>query len=157
MKTPADVCTRLQERLLHECQSMRSKQLRKKKLAPAYNESLDLDEEIKIVHHRMSIILGLLGPGRISETVDTDTTNCLGQSLAAFDSPKELREKLTLWRAIREYLRVAGESKISDVQAFLSWIGIHNFTRQAVESALQNHEDVFEISKRGRERYIALK
>jgi hypothetical protein len=157
MKTPADACTCLQERLLHECQSMRSKQQRKKKLASAVNESLDLDEEIKIVHHRMSIILGLLGPDRISETVDTDITNCLGQTLEAFDSPKELRKKLTLWRAIREYLRVAGESKISDVQAFLSWIGIHDFTRQAVESALQNHEDVFEISKRGRERYIALK
>jgi hypothetical protein len=157
MKTPADVYTRLQERLLHECQSMRFKRQRMKKLASAYNEYLDLDEEIKIVHHRMSIILGLLGPGRISETIDTDATNCLGQTLEAFASPKELREKLTLWRAVREYLRVAGESKISDVQAFLSWIGIHDFTRQALESALQNHEDVFEINKRGRERYIALK
>jgi|HubBroStandDraft_3_1064219.scaffolds.fasta_scaffold467682_2 hypothetical protein len=157
MKTPADICARLQERLLHECQSMRSKRQRMKKLASAYNEYLDLDEEIKVVHHRMSIILGLLGPGRTSEAVDTDTTNCLGQTLEAFDSPKELRERLTLWRAIREYLRVAGESRISDVQAFLSWIGIQDFSRQALESALVNHEDVFEISKRGRERYIALK
>jgi hypothetical protein len=157
MKTPADVYTRLQERLLHECQSMRSKRERMKKLASAHHEYLDLDEELKIVHHRMSIILGLLGPGRIPETVGTDTTNCLGQTLEAFAPPKELREKLTLWRAVREYLRVAGESRISDVQEFLSWIGMQDFSRQALESALVNHEDVFEISKIGRERYIALK
>jgi hypothetical protein len=157
MKTPADAYTHLQERLLHECKTMRSKQERKKKLASAYHEFLDLDEELKVVHHRMSIILGLFGSGRIAETVDTDATNCLSQTLDAFDSPTELRKKLTLWRAIREYLRVAGESRISDVQAFLSWIGIQDFTRQALESALQNHEDVFEISKKGRERYIALR
>jgi len=157
MKTPADVYTRLQERLLHECQSMRLKRQRMKKLAAAYHEYLDLDEEIKIVHHRMGIILGLIGPGRISETVGADSTNCLGQTLEAFAPPKELREKLTLWRAVREFLRVAGESKISDVQGFLSWIGMDKFSRQGLESALANHEDVFEINKRGRERYIALK
>jgi hypothetical protein len=128
-----------------------------KKLASAYHEYLDLAEELKIGHHRMSIVLGLIGPERVSETVDGDTTNCLAQTLEEFDSPKGLRDKLTLWRAIRECLRVAGECTVSDVQAFLSWFGVQNFSRQALESALQNHEDEFEIGKRGRERFIALK
>jgi hypothetical protein len=72
-------------------------------------------------------------------------------------STTELREKLRLWRAIREYLRVAGEAKIGDIQEFLEWVGIPDFSRQALESALQNHQDLFEITKKGHERYIKLK
>jgi len=157
MKTPADVYMRLQERLLHQCESMRSKRQQIKKLSSAYNKYLDLDEEIKIVHHRISIIVGLLGSDRVAETAKADTTTCLGEILEQFPPPKDLREKLTLWRAIREYLRVAGEARIGEILSFLTWIGIEDFTRQALESALQNHEDVFEITKRGNERYVSLK
>lgn len=155
MKSPEDVYARLQERLLHESRSMRSKRQKRNKLAESYHKYLDLDHEIDLVHHRMSIILGLFGPDRVAEAVRADSV--LAEALKSFDPPNELRQKLRLWRAIREYLRVVGESTISGIQEFLEWIGLPEFTRQAVESALQNHEDEFEIRKRGRERYVTLK
>src|ERR1700733_11112467 len=113
MKTPAEVYTRLQERLVHESRRMRSKRNQMKKLSSAYNRYLDLDREIDTVRHRMSIIVGLLGPDRVAETVKIDGTACLGETLEALRSPQEARERLTLWRAIREYLRVVREAKIS--------------------------------------------
>lgn len=155
MKSFQDVYEELQEQLRHEARSMRSKKQAKKKLASYYHQYLDLEDEIHNVHHRMSIKLGLFGPERVAETVKGDER--LAEALKSFQPPMELREKLTLWRAIREFLRMAGESTVGDIQEFLQWIGLPDFTRQAVESALQNHDDIFEITKRGRERYVALK
>ena len=157
MKTPAEVYVRLQQRLVHEARSMRSKRNQMKKLSFAYNRYVDLDREIDTVRHRISIIVGLLGPDRVAETVKIDSTACLGETLGLLRPPQEARERLTLWRAVREYLRVVGEAKIGDIQEFLDWIGLQDFTRQALESALQNHENEFEVSKKGRERYVSLK
>ncbi len=148
---------RLQQRLLHESRSVRSIKQKMKELASAYNQFLDLDHELESRHHRMSIIMGLFGPDRVEQTIKIDDTTCLEEALADHTSPQELRKKLRLWRAVREYLRVAGNSTIGDVHAFLTSMGIKDITRQAIESALKQHEDAFEITKRGHERYIALR
>jgi hypothetical protein len=52
---------------------------------------------------------------------------------------------------------MAGESKVGTIQAFLNWIGMEDVTRQAIESALKRHSNLFEIKKKGHERYVALK
>lgn len=157
MKPNEDAKALLQERLLHEDRILRAKKQMRKKLSSAYNQYLDVDRDIDVVHHRMSILVGMLGTEGIGETVKMSARTHLEESLEGFSSPQELRQKLKLWRAVREYLRVAGESKISNVQAFLVWIGVQDFTRQALESALQNHQDVFEVTKRGHEKYVGLR
>lgn len=135
---------------------MRSKRREMKKVAPAHNRYLDLDRALDIDRHDMHIIIGMFGPDRVTETVKADATACLSDALKVLRTPRDARERLALWRAIREYLRVAGEATISDVQEFLVWISFPNFTRQALESALQNHDDIFKVTKRGKERYIEL-
>lgn len=157
MKINHDVKSLLQERLVHENKVLISKKKLRKQLTSAYNRYVDVDREIDAAHHRMSILVGLLGPDAIAEVVKTNQRARLGETLEEFPSLTALREKLRLWRAIREYVRVAGESRIGDIQEFLEWIGIPDFSRQALESALQNHQDSFQVTKKGHERYVALK
>jgi|HubBroStandDraft_6_1064221.scaffolds.fasta_scaffold19728_5 hypothetical protein len=153
MKLAQDVYTRLQQRLLHECRSMRATRQEMKQLSDAYFRYVDLDRQLETSRHRTSIILGLLGPAHVTETMRVTDADCL----AEFPAPDELRKKLRLWRAVREYLRMAGDSKVGDVQEFLNWLGMENVTRQAIESAMKRHSDWFEITKKGHERYLTLK
>jgi hypothetical protein len=157
MKPTTDVYTRLQDRLIYEAQNLRSVRKQMQELAPAYNRYLDLDNELDSRRHRMSIILGLLGPERVTEIVKADNTASLGEALEQQKPLSELREKLRLWRAVREYVRMAGTSRIADIHQFLEWAGLKDVTRQAIESALKQHEDTFETTKRGHERFVALK
>jgi hypothetical protein len=68
-----------------------------------------------------------------------------------------LRAELPLWRAVREYLLIAGEAKVRDVQDFLGAMEFEKIGRQAIESALRSHGNVFRVVKRGRDKYISLK
>jgi hypothetical protein len=132
---------------------MRSARQEIEQLAAAYFRYMDLDRQFETSRHRTSIILGLLGPAHVAETMGAIGADCL----AEFPAPEELRKKLRLWRAVREYLRMAGESKVGDVQEFLNGLGMENVTRQAIESAMKRHADWFEITKKGHERYVKLK
>jgi hypothetical protein len=138
---------------------MRSKGREMEKLSWAYHRYLDLDSETEASGRRMTYLIGLLGPDRVEEMMAVDEGACLRETLEAHpSSPRELREKLSVWRAVREYLRVVpGQCKVGDIQAFLSWLGMRNVTRQAIESALKRHSDWFNVTKKGHERYVELK
>ncbi len=157
VKPQKDVFVRLQQRLLHESRSVRSVKQKMKKLAPAFNQYMDLDHELASRHHRMAILLGLFGNDRVEQMKTNDEAKCLEEALEDHMPLNELRERLKLWRAIREFLRVAGKSTIGEIHAFLTGMGIENITRQAIESALKQHGDAFEISRHGHERYISLR
>jgi hypothetical protein len=129
-----------------------------KKLSSAYYRYLDVDVQLQNSQRRMLYIIGLLGPDRVEETMTVDDTESLREALGANSTAQELREKLSLWRAVREYLReVPGNSKVGDIQAFLNWLGMEDVTRQAIEAALKRHSDSFEVTKKGHERYVRLK
>jgi hypothetical protein len=132
---------------------MRSARQEMEQLSDAYFRYVDLDRQLEASRQRTSIILGLLGPDHVRETTGAGVQDCLSE----FPEPEDLRKKLRLWRAVREYLRIAGESKVGDVQNFLNGLDMENVTRQAIESAMKRHDDLFEIEKRGHERYIRLK
>ena len=157
MKINQDVKSLLQERLVHENKILRAKKKLRKKLSSTYHRYVDVDREIKVTHHHISILAGLLGPEGIAKILRTNPKACLGETLEEFPPLSALREKLRLWRAVREYVRVAGESRLGDIQEFLEWIGIPDFSRQALESALQNHQDLFQVTKKGHERFVSLK
>jgi hypothetical protein len=153
-----DVYARLQQRLIHECTSASKIREEISELAWAYNRYVDLSSQLTEHERRMLHLMRLLGPERFHETVKDDDTQCLKEAFVTLPSPQEWRGKLRLWIAIREYLRVVvGESKLRDIQNFLGWIGLENVTRQAIESAIKQHNDYFEIVKKGHERYVKLK
>ena len=162
-ETNQDVYKLMQKRLLNECRRIRSTRQEMETLASAHLRYLDLEEDLAKHLHSSSSLLGLFGPDHMAETkklaamMKNDDLSCLEETLKQRRSPEELRAELTLWRAVREYVRLAGESSVGDIQQFLDWIGIKNVTRQAIESALRQHRAEFELTKRGRERYVALK
>jgi len=158
MTVMKDVYARLQQRLIHECTSISAIREEMNALARAYNRYSDLDSQLTEHERRLTLLTRLLGPERFDETMKADDTKCLEEAFETLPSPQEWREKLRLWTAIREYLRVVvGESKLRDIQNFLNWIGLANVTRQAIESAIKQHSDYFEIIKKGHERYVKLK
>jgi hypothetical protein len=148
----ADVERMMHQRLEHECASMQLARKEISELASAYHRYVDLKVQIEQRGKRIQRLMGILGTDSIesmgSEDVRTET-NLQGE-------PKELREELSLWRAIREYLIVAGEAKVGDVQGFFSGMN-YEVSRQAIESALRSHDSVFRVVKRGRDKYISLK
>lgn len=152
MKLAQDIFMRLQQRLLHECRTIRSARQEMKEYSAAYLRYLDLERQLEASRHRTTIILGLLGPVHVLETMEATDADCL----AEFPAPEVLRRKLRLWVAVREYLRMVGKSKVGDIQKFLSWLGMENVTRQAIESAVKRHPTSFEIKKENHERYLTL-
>jgi hypothetical protein len=157
MRTAQEVYARLQQRLLHECRNIVSKGQEMGELAAPYHRYVDLEDQVSSSRRRMSYIVGLFGPDRIEQTMKIDDTTCLRKILGLHPSPRELRKKLRLWRAVREYLRIAGKSTVTEIQVFLDWLGLERITRQAIESALKRHEDTFKVTKSGHNRYVELK
>lgn len=156
MRLKQDVYQRLQKRLVYECDKMRAARQRMNELSSQYNEYRDLAEGLNESTKRMSYIIGLLGPARFGETAEADDALCL-RELSESDAQRQ-REKLRLWRAIREYLReTPGKSKVGEIEEFLTWIGLKGVTRQAIESALKRHSDWFKVTKQGHERYVELR
>jgi len=157
MKTAEEVYVRLQQRLLHECRNIVSKSQEMDELAASYHRYVDLEDQVSRSRKRMSYIVGLFGPDRIEQTMKIDDTTCLRKTLGLHPSPGELRKKLRLWRAVREYLRITGKSTVTEIQVFLDWLGLERITRQAIESALKRHEHTFKVTKSGHDRYVELK
>jgi len=152
-----DVQEMMRQRLEHECASLQPLREEMDKLAAAYNRYVDLKGEIDSRSKRIKRLMASLGPEYLeakvqgqSESVD-DETNLQGD-------PDDLRANFPLWRAIREYLLiVAGEAKVGDIQQFLEASTFEKCGRQAIESALRSHDNIFRVVKRGRDKYISLK
>lgn len=163
VKSNPDVYKLMQKRLLNECRRIRFIRSEMEQLASAHLRYLDFEEDLAKRLHSTSSLLGIFGPDlvadtkKVAATTEADDLECFEEVLKERRTPEELREELRVWRAAREYVRLAGESSIADIQQFLEWMGIKSITRQAIESALKQHKDSFEITKRGHERYVALR
>ena len=147
-----DVERMMHQRLQHECVSMQSVRKEISELASAYNRYVDLKAEVDSRSERIQRLMAILGADSIQAMANDgvkDETNLQGE-------PDWLREELPLWRAIMEYLIIAGQSKVGEVQAFFSAMN-YEVSRQAIESALRSHENTFRVVRKGREKYISLK
>jgi hypothetical protein len=65
--------------------------------------------------------------------------------------------KFSLWRVIREVVRQTAEIRVFELEAHLKQFGMKKASRPAIESALATHPKEFRITKRGREKFVALK
>jgi hypothetical protein len=149
-----DVQGMMRQRLEHECASLQPLRKEMEKLAPAYNRYVDLKGEIESRSKRIQRLMGVLGEEYLFHMCGHDEPVASETNLQGH--PDDLRADLSLWRAIREYLLVAGEAKVGDVQQFLE-TSEFEVSRQAIESALRSHDSVFRVVKRGRDKYISLK
>ena len=63
---------------------------------------------------------------------------------------------LPLWESMAEILRHTQEIQIVDLHMILRELKIET-SRQAIESALETHAELFEIKRVGREKFVSLK
>jgi len=154
MSSIVDVQQMMLQRLEHECASLQPLRAEMDKLSSSYNRYVDLKAEIDSRGKRIQRLMAVLG----EECLDTMAKGeaVMGETNLQGD-PRDLRVELPLWRGIKEYLLIAGEGKVADVQEFLGAMNFEKVGRQAIESALRSHEGIFRVVKRGRDKYISLK
>jgi hypothetical protein len=126
-------------------------------LAAQYLRYVDCGNQVKEHWKRIVYILRLIGPDRANEIMPSDETGILREAVDNPPQSDDGRAILPLWKAMREFLREAGDSKVGEIQSFLTWLGFENVTRQSIESAIKRHESRFRVRTKGRERIVSLK
>lgn len=157
MKSVQDAYASIRRRLLSECKGVVAGRQEMDALAAQYLRYVDCDNEVKVHWKRIAYILRLIGPDRANEIMRSEVTGILREVANNPPQSDDASVDLPLWKAMREYLREAGESRVGDIQAFLSWLGFENVTRQGIESAIKRHERTFRIRTKGHERIVSLK
>ena len=151
-----DVLTRIRGALTVDAARMKELSLQMEKHADGYNRYLALQRE-SLEHEKSAQgLMALLGPKAFVSVMTDDKTDAIGEEVDISPSPRELRDKASLWEHVHNYLRFVPESQVNEIVEFLKWVGIET-SRQAVESAIKTHGRVFQVKKRGRERFISLK
>lgn len=122
-------------------------------LSQYYHDYLDLQKDGTERVRRVETLVGIIGsedwearPGKDFvrkqiDKMDLDT----------------LRRPVSVWEAMREYLSYVPEARIAEMEEFFVRVGFADGNRQAMESALKHHKNVFAIRKQKREKYISLK
>ncbi len=146
----------IKQRLLAACERVREIRTEQEKLASAYERYNILQKELKQQEKRIDRLAGLIGPNLFLAAKIEDTSNVIGDTVETHTSIGQLRNELSLWEAMTEYLSYAEEARIQDVQSFLESFGIVA-SREAVESALKRHPETFKTKKRGGTKLVSLK
>lgn len=148
----ADIEKRLDQQYDADAKYMRVNLARQNKLLPAVLEFRDLEREAKVREDRMRRIIELLGEEKYADTRK--------ELLAGKDVSKMIAvitdEDSPLWEAMRTILEHVSELQVVDLQDTL----LHfrkKVSRQAIESALASHKDVFETKARNRDKFVSLK
>jgi hypothetical protein len=98
-----------------------------------------------------------MGTENFALLYDTDQEFSSAIGAATTVSPKQCRDNLSLWEAMKEYLQYVPEARIAETEAFFEAVQMPNANRQSMESALKRHPETFKIRKDNREKYISLK
>ena len=146
----------IKQRLLAACGRVRELRTEQKTLASAYERYTLLQKELKQQEKRIDRLAGLIGPNLFLAAEIEDTSNVIGDTVETHTSILQLRNELSLWEAMVEYLSYAEEARIQDVQTFLESFGI-TASREAIESALKRHPETFKSKKRGGTKLVSLK
>jgi hypothetical protein len=143
----------MQKRMMQEFRRMKAAAAEMDKLTDAFHRYQDLREERKRRERRVKRLVALLYPDFMPQNQNTAK---LGQMILGMDYAPALGD-LALWEVLEEYLAVVGETPISDAAEMLPRFVRGNVTRQAVESAVKRHHDIFQIRQDGARRVISLK
>jgi hypothetical protein len=155
MESITDAVIGMKNRLRHECERMEKVRNEMASLAAEYNRFVDLRRELAERKERAERIMAVLGPHEVKILMKADKAV---KSSIELGAPAEyLRDELPLWEAMKEYLHHVSETRIQDMIVFFTSIGMKNANRQAIESALRRHPDMFKTRKAGHEKFISLK
>ena len=146
----------IKQRLLAACERVRELRTEQEKLASAYERYNILQRELKQQEKRIDRLAGLIGPNLFLAAELEDKSNVIRDTVETHTGIEQLRNELSLWEAMTEYLSYAEEARIQDIQTFLESFGL-TASREAVESALKRHPETFKTKKRGGTKLVSLK
>jgi hypothetical protein len=155
MKTNEDVYLRLQGRLVHECESTRETQQEMRTLATAYNRYVDLEQTLADRRERIMNIVRTISLKRAKATMKAAHVRGAAEMLPTEEQWGQ--KVIPLWKAVREFIHVAGESSVGDIQRFLTWLGWQYVSRQSIESVFRRHPNRFRVRTKGNKRMVSLK
>jgi hypothetical protein len=147
----SDITESIRQRLSTDSKRLDSVYKEMNKLRRAYQRFRELTIEEKAIRERQLRALALIGP-----ELDQGTIADLTVDDIATLSVSQLRDKTALWELVAEVLEHTGETRIFELQTMLTQFNIRP-TRQAIESAIETHKDIFEVRKEEREKYVSLK
>jgi hypothetical protein len=150
-----DTFRSMERRLKHECDRIKAVRAEMDTLAKSYNSYVDLMRTLKECEDRIKRIQAILLPSGMAFLTLGSDSDLVGDQTEIWPSPESLRNKLTTWETLSEYLAHVPEATIEEFQTFCEAVGIDGVTRQAVESALRTHPKLFRVAKRGREKYLS--
>ena len=142
---------------MHECKSIAASRVRIRADIEAYHRVVDELEQVSRREKRVNSILGVFGLAEVARIHEADSDLTVAIDSATTVSPKQLRDSLSLWEAMKEYLQYVPEARIAEMEDFFEGVQMPNANRQAMESALKRHPETFKIRKDKREKYISLK
>ena len=146
----------IKQRLQTACERVQELRAEREKLAAAYERYMLLQKELTQQEKRIHRLAGLIGPNLFLAAELKDNSGLIIDTVETHTTIDRLREELSLWEAMVEYLAYAEEARIQDVQAFLESFKI-TASREAIESALKRHPETFQSKKRGGTKLISLK
>jgi hypothetical protein len=152
-----DALVALQQQLVAECQRAQEIREEKNKLAPAYNRYVALHKELQGISTRTDELVGMLGSKSFVQTMLGDPSDAIGNTLEVHTPAAVLQNELPLWKAIRWFLEYYGEARMTDVLIFLGDLNPKWQNRNAVESALRLHTELFQVRKVKGDKFISLK
>jgi hypothetical protein len=153
-----EIGERMKQRLQYEFKAITSSRDRIKADIEAYHRVRDEMSQLSRRENRVKAIVGVLGANACEEYAKADKEFDSAFTLE-IASAKELRNDLSLWEAMKEYLQHVSEARIGEMEDFFAAVEMSNANRQAMESALKRHPETFKIrrDKSKREKYISLK
>jgi hypothetical protein len=148
----ADIEKRLDQQYVEDVKQLRKNYSEQNSLRRYVIRFHDLEREAKARENRMARIVMLVGEDKYEDTIKS-----LRQGE---DVSKEITvntdDKLPLWMAMQAVVEQAGEIQVVDLQDALEYFKI-KASRQAIESALASHKEMFETKTRNREKFVSLK
>jgi predicted metal-dependent hydrolase len=121
-------------------------------LRPAFLKYREASAQLASLGESFQVMAGIL-----SRTLDEKTVAEFDANPGiAIKNLKQEKKNTPLWKVIREFARQVIEIRIVEIEIRLKTYG-YSVSRQAIESAIDTHEDVFRSARKGRERFVSLK
>jgi hypothetical protein len=151
-----DTMEAIRNRLVHDAARLEEISKQMGELSRSYNLYVDLLRERESHENSAQKLIGLLGPDQYFNAMTTDETVTIVDKIEEAPGAATLRQELSLWEAVKQFLRFVPEARIREILEFFKLVGIEA-TRQAVESSIRAHPKTFRVIKRGREKFVSLK
>jgi len=148
----SDIEKRVEQQYNADAKSLKKNYARQNELLSAVMEFNDLEREARLREDRMRRSIELLGDDNFE---DTRKAMLAGDDVSR-DIVTTLNDESPLWESMRTILEQVPELQVVDLQDAL----LHfekKPTRQAIESALGAHKEIFRTVVRNRDKFVSLK